>query len=232
MFKFFISSIAKCLHRCHKWDFYGGGGESRTLLTVQLCICVLTGECAMFRMNGKAGLNDFQISWNRWKGHSWTTLHSNIKAMFKWSSLPLTDTVNQAGDFSVNQQPVFLKINKKPSIVRQWLEFILSTFRVSSTLSDSVFHWKHNSCRYFQDNNDTDLALRTQMLQHYYCSSESISFLRYICMSIQQGTSLEANQEILKTPKLLKRLTKTVRKATEGRQNHVVSKIQEWCKAK
>lgn len=36
----------------------------------QLCICVLTGECAVFQMNGEAGLNDFQISWNRWKGHS------------------------------------------------------------------------------------------------------------------------------------------------------------------
>lgn len=33
--------------------------------------------------------------------------------MFKWSSLPLTDTVNQAGDFLVNQQPILIQINNK-----------------------------------------------------------------------------------------------------------------------
>lgn len=83
--------LCKCLYRCCKWDFSKKKKKNPKVAdSRQLCICVLTGECAVFQMNGEAGLNDFQISWNRWKGHSWTTWHSSIKATLKWSSLPLT----------------------------------------------------------------------------------------------------------------------------------------------
>lgn len=70
--------------------FKNGPGADR----VQLCMCVLTGGRAVCQMNGDLGLNDFQISGNRWKGHTRTTQHSSIKASREWSSLLWTDTVN------------------------------------------------------------------------------------------------------------------------------------------
>lgn len=70
--------------------FKNGPGADR----VQLCMCVLTGGRAVCWLNGDLGLNDFQISGNRWKGHTRTTQHSSIKASREWSSLPWTDTVN------------------------------------------------------------------------------------------------------------------------------------------
>lgn len=123
----------------------------------RLCVCVFTREWAVFWMNGEASLDDFQISWNRRKGHSWTTWHTSIKALLKWSSLPRTDTVNQrrlvlsyptAWTFKAFKKNFFLQ--KKYFAPRE--EFILSFSALNSTpawprfrdgMIDHIFGNKH-----------------------------------------------------------------------------------------